>query len=196
MSAGVTVGPDLGYDGRRVIEPAQKGADMTQIRASKPADRTAIYRVESAAFGQKDEADLVERLEAAGRTVFSLVAEKGDEIVGHILFTSAKVAGGQIEQDIVCLAPVAVYPDHQNEGIGAALIRAGIELCQKAGHARMFVLGHPAYYPRFGFERAGKYGISYSEEAPPEAVMVMALIEGGLQGVSGVIKLAPEFGGM
>lgn len=118
------------------------------IRFARPADRPAIAEVVEAAFGQPDEARLVERLRDAGDVLFEMVAEDADTVVGHILFS--RLWADRIEL-IAALAPLAVRPGLQRAGVGSALVRSGLEQAREFGAHGVLVLGHPAYYPRFGF---------------------------------------------
>ena len=94
------------------------------------------------------------------------------------------------------LAPLSLLPEYQRQGIGTALMNAGLEECRRLGHERVIVLGHSAYYPRFGFERASRYGVRFEFEAPDEACMILALRPGALDGVGGVAKYQPEWNGV
>jgi putative acetyltransferase len=156
------------------------------IRLETPADHPAIHAVNLAAFAQPDEADLVGLLRAEGAVLLSLVAEQDAVIVGHILFTRMHVA----DTPAVALAPVAVDPAHQRHGIGAALIRRGLDLLRAAGEHVVIVVGHPSYYPRFGFTAVS--GIEHP--FPPEAFMALALTPGALAGVTGPVRYPPAFG--
>jgi putative acetyltransferase len=124
---------------------------MVKIRPERPDDIAAIQAVNRQAFGQADEAVLVDALRDGGFAVASLVAEDAGRIVGHILFSRLPVAAGGRIVEGAALAPMAVMPDRQREGIGSALVRAGLVACRAAGIAAVVVLGHPDYYPRFGF---------------------------------------------
>lgn len=165
------------------------------IRPERPADRAAIFAIHAAAFPTDAEAKLVDRLRDAGAATVSLVAESDARIVGHILFSPVRIVapdGG--ESRAIGLAPVAVAPSRQNGGIGGALIRAGFDACRAAGHTVVFVLGHPPYYPRFGFEPASRYGLSY--EGGPQfapAFFVRELEPGTLAGRRGIVHYHPEF---
>jgi len=116
------------------------------IRPELPGDEAAIHTVNEAAFGGRDEATLVDQLRQNGDFVFSLVATDGPSVVGHALFTRLVAPAGSL-----ALAPVAVLPDYQNHGIGSRLIQEGLDRAKAAGWRRVFVLGEPAYYQRFGF---------------------------------------------
>ena len=118
-----------------------------RIRSETPADRAAVHAVVAAAFGQADEADLVEQLHADGDVLISLVAEAGGEIVGHVLLSAMRAPFRALG-----LAPVSVVPARQGTGVGSALIREAIRKAREAGYAAIFVLGDQAYYGRFGFD--------------------------------------------
>lgn len=166
---------------------------MLLIRAEQPADRAAIHHVvEQAfqqAFGSTAEATLVDNLRANGKAIVSLVAVEDDQIVGHILFS--EVTLGDVV--IIGLAPVAVLPSHQKQGIGALLTNAGIAACRDAGYTAMVVLGHPEYYPRFGFVPASRFGIQSEYDVSDETFMAMELQPGALANCAGVAKYQPEF---
>lgn len=156
------------------------------VRPETPADHAAIHAVNLSAFAQPDEADLVDRVRAEGAVLLSLVAEQDAAIVGHILFTRMHVA----DTPAVALAPVAVDPAHQHRGIGAALIRRGLDLLRDSGERIVIVVGHPAYYPRFGFAAA----VGIEHPFPPEAFMALELTPGALAGVAGPVRYPPAFG--
>ena len=118
------------------------------IRHARPADHPAIRAVVAAAFGQPDEADLVERLRAAGDVMFELVEEDDGEIVGHILYSRLWADSVSL---YAALAPLAVRPDRQKAGVGKRLTTASIETAKDFGACAVIVLGHPEYYPKFGF---------------------------------------------
>jgi putative acetyltransferase len=118
------------------------------IRYVRPADHAAIAQVVRDAFGQADEADLVAQLRADGDLVFELVAEEGGELCGHILFSRLWADRSGLYG---ALAPLAVSPARQGQGIGSRLVRAGLESAREFGCHGLLVLGEPAYYGRFGF---------------------------------------------
>lgn len=166
------------------------------IRHEELPDVAAIRVVNEQAFGGTSEANAIDRLRERGQLTLSLVAVIDDRVVGHLLFTPVTIASADRAWPGVGLAPLAVLPDYQRQGIGSALMRAGLEECRHLGYARVIVLGHPAYYPRFGFERASRYGVKFEYEAPDEACLVLALQAGALDGVSGVAKYQPEWNGV
>lgn len=143
------------------------------IRFARPADRPAIATVVEAAFGRGEEARLVEALRDNGDALFEMVAEDGGEVVGHILFSRL---WADREAMYAALAPLAVRPDRQRTGLGAALVRAGLESVKEFGAHGVLVLGDPAYYPRFGFtaDAATLVTAPYAGEA----FMALALEEG------------------
>jgi putative acetyltransferase len=167
-----------------------------EIRPERDTDAAAIHQVVTLAFGQPAEADLVDALRGTDAWIpeLSLVAEENGRVVGHVLFTRMAVRDGERRHAALALAPVAVHPAQQNGGIGSQLIRHGIERARALGHRVVIVLGHPTYYPRFGFEPAGARGIRYVEAGHEAAFMAMELAAGGLDGVSGVSEYAPPFG--
>ena len=166
---------------------------MITIRLETPGDVASIRYVNEQAFGQKEEAEIVEKLRDRAALTFSLVAFQGNEVVGHIAFSPAVVASQSSNFVAIALAPMAVLPAHQRQGIGGQLVRAGLEECRNSGYEIVVVLGHPTYYPRFGFVPANQKGINCEFEVPEEAFMVLELHEGALAGRGGVVKFRPEF---
>ena len=164
----------------------------TTIRAEQPGDRDAIFTLNAAAFDTDAEARLVDVLRERMPVYLSLVAEQEGTLVGHILFTPVTLSGHP-DRQILGLAPMAVAPDHQRQGIGAALIEAGLAACREAGAGAVTVLGHPDYYPRFGFHIASDRGISCEFDVPAEAFMVVELVPGFLDGMSGTIVYDAAF---
>jgi putative acetyltransferase len=145
------------------------------IRLEEPSDYDGARRVLQLAFGPGSvEADLVDALRAAKAHVaeLCLVAGNGDELIGHIFFTRARLASGD---DVLALAPMAVVPARQREGVGSRLVEESLGLAAQTDFPLVVVLGHPGYYPRFGFERADTYGVEAPWEVPAEAWMVHRL---------------------
>lgn len=173
-----------------------RGVDI-HIRPEAPDDAAAIRELITAAFGQQDEATLVDRLRDGGGVTLSLVAAEHARVLGHVLFSPVTVSGeGGASFSGVGLGPVAVLPELQRQGIGGRLIREGISELARAGHSFCVVLGDPAYYRRFGFERASVHGLKWEHPARDEAFRVCALRADGLQGVRGVVRYRPEFDGL
>lgn len=167
------------------------------IRAETVADIPSIHRVNASAFETDAEARLVDALRKSGALTLSLVAQSDAGVIGHIAFSPVTVTR---EDGVVIagvgLAPMAVLPAHQRSGIGSKLITEGLRLLRAGGHRFCVVLGHPDYYPRFGFSRASAHGLRWDQTVPDEAFMVQALTSDGLEGVSGVVRFRPEFDGV
>lgn len=123
------------------------------IRPEKPDDVAAIGEIVAAAFGQRLEAELVARLRSDGDLVLSLVAEADGVVAGHVAFSRLWIEREGVRAPGISLAPVAVLPAQQREGIGRALIGAGHLRLKVLGETIVFVLGDPDYYKRFGFSR-------------------------------------------
>lgn len=162
------------------------------IRDEQLADAAAVWQVNAEAFGREAEARLVEALRRQAQPLISLVAEADGAIVGHILFTPVTLAG-QPQLRIMGLAPMAVLPTQQRQGAGSALVRAGLARCLEQGFDAVVVLGHPAYYPRFGFTPAAARGLRSEYEVPDEAFMVLELRPDALRGASGTLAYHPAF---
>jgi len=164
-----------------------------RITEASAADLEDVLSVEREAFGEDDEAELVRNLlnDPSSRPLLSLVARDGDRPVGHILFTAARPEGASRDVSVAILAPPAVVPENQRRGIGGSLIEQGIDRLGESGVELVFVLGHPGYYPRHGFESAGRLGLAAPYEISPEdAWMVRALRPGVIGCVRGTIACA------
>jgi len=162
------------------------------IRSEKPGDREAVYAVNSAAFDTDAEADLVNSLRELARPLVSLLAEISGAVVGHIMFSPASLEE-QPDLPVMGLAPMAVLPSHQSTGIGSKLVVIGLEHCRQLGIKAVIVLGHPDYYPRFGFQPASRFGIESDYEVPDEVFMAMELEAGALNGVNGRVSYHEAF---
>lgn len=159
------------------------------IRRYESADAAVVRAVQEAAFGSSAEADLSEALMAASdaEPFVALVAEEAGQVIGFVLFTCAFVDGASLQ----CLAPLAVTPARQGTGVGEALVEAGLQAVAETGAAGVVVLGHPSYYPRFGFTPASALGIQAPYPVDPdEAWMAIELAPGTLDGVSGIATFA------
>jgi putative acetyltransferase len=163
------------------------------IRSEKPEDLEAVRKVNIAAFGRENEANLVDSLRGSAST-FSFVAVQSDRIVGHLFFSLVAVEGKcSSNLSILGLAPVAVLPNYQRQGIGTLLIREGLKECGRSGFHAVVVLGHPDFYPRFGFIPASRKGLGCEYDVPDEAFMVLELESAALQDCSGTVKYRSEF---
>jgi putative acetyltransferase len=159
-----------------------------------PGDWAAIRAVNERAFGRTEEANVVEKIRANCPDILSLVALREGRVVGHVLFSPATIDTDNGPIMGMGLAPMAVPPECQRQGIGSALVRRGLELLGERSCPFVIVLGHPEYYPRFGFERASRYGLkSQWEGVPDEAFMVLFLNESAKKGVSGTARYREEF---
>lgn len=168
---------------------------MVTIRAEQSDDYAAVAEVNRLAFGQDNEAQLVAELRKAEDfdPSLSLVAECDGGVVGHILFSAIRIETQRGEVGALALAPMAVLPDYQGQGIGSALVREGLEACRRAGQRIVVVLGHAEYYPRFGFTPASEYDVKAPFSVPDEAFMLLGLDSGALDGISGVVRYPAAF---
>lgn len=169
---------------------------MIIIREERQEDAEPIRRVNDEAFRQPIEADVVDRIRENCRDLLSLVAVRNGEVVGHILFSPASIEeeGGPQKVTGMGLAPMAVLPRCQGQGIGSLLLHNGIKMLRERGCPFIIVLGYPEYYPRFGFERASRYGIhSQWPEVPDEAFMILILNKTAMVGATGVASYRQEF---
>ncbi|MEH2203764.1 MAG: N-acetyltransferase [Nostoc sp.] len=149
---------------------------MIDIRCETLSNYTAIAEMNTLAFGQENEAKLVEKIRNSDRYIsnLSLVAEVENVIVGHILFSYIDLVCEETLQ-VLGLAPLAVRPQFQRQGIGSALIKAGLEIAEAKEETIVIVLGHPHFYTRFGFQPSVVYEIESPFPVPEEFFMVKAL---------------------
>ena len=161
---------------------------MTEIREERSDDIASIRAVNIHAFGRDQEANIVDALRANGAIVLSLVATRGGETVGHILYSPITIG----DATAAALGPMAVVPACQREGVGSALVSAGQERLKELGCPLVVVVGHPAFYPRFGFESARQHGI-FSEWKVPDNVFMVAMLNKSATHLRGLAKYRPEF---
>ena len=160
-----------------------------EIRDERPDDLDAIRDVNRRAFGQEQEGAIVDALRARGAALLSLVAVADDTVVGHILFSPLKV-----ESDVgAALGPMAVIPAYQRQGIGSQLVSCGLARLRDAGCPFIVVIGHPDFYPRFGFRPAGAQGLSCDWNVPDNAFMVNPLNIEVTRRLRGRVEYPPEF---
>ena len=159
-----------------------------QMRREETKDIAQVRELLYRAFPTDAESKLVDALRAHGKAIISLVAVHNDQVLGHILFSPVSTAPPS-EREGIGLAPVAVHPDVQSQGIGSGLIQEGLRLCQQLGYDYCVVLGSPEYYSRFGFQKASNVGLQ-NEYNVDEEFMVMRFTE---RDVNGLVKYAPEF---
>jgi putative acetyltransferase len=166
--------------------------ELIDIRKERPADITAVRDLIKCAFAQDQEANIVDALRSNGAVWLSLVATLNHRVVGHIMYSPLAV--GQVTG--AGLGPMAVLPECQRQGIGGKLIEAGNRQLKEDGCPFIVVVGHPGYYPRFGFKPARAQGIACEWEVPDDVFMVLVLDPGKMQGVSGLAKYRHEFSGV
>jgi len=166
------------------------------IRSEKPEDKAAIYEVNKSAFNQDNEARLVDALRESDVFIpeLSLVAEINGKIIGHILFTRLVIVSQDgIRHDSLTLAPMAVRPDKQRQGIGTELVKHGLAKARELGFDSVIVLGHKEFYPRFGFVPSSRWNIKAPFDVPDDVFMALELKQGSLKDVSGIVEYPPDF---
>ena len=168
--------------------------DIT-IRPEVPADFAAIREMLVLAFPDEDVATLVENLRQTPGydPELSFVAEADGVVAGHVMFTPIVINTGEGDIPAMTLAPLAVHPAWQRQGIGSQLAQYGLQVCRDMGHRIVTVIGHPTYYPRFGFTQSRPLGIDMTHARRDEAKMVMELVPGALTGVKGTARLPAVF---
>jgi putative acetyltransferase len=162
------------------------------IRAEDEKDWAAIQAVNASAFPTSGEARLVARLREEAEPVISLVAEEEGEIVGHIMLSPVSLSVHP-HLKIMGLGPMAVLPKYQRNGIGSALVRAGLEQSRQHRFGAVVLVGHPEFYPRFGFRPASQFQLTCEFDVPEEAWMALELEPGFLTNVNGTIRYHPAF---
>ena len=163
------------------------------IREEQSSDIEKIWQLNSATFESDAEANLVNALRLSGCTYISLVAETDNKIVGHILFTPVELLGDKNSLKLMGLAPMAVLNEYQNKGVGSALVEVGLEHCRSLGVDAIVVLGHPNYYPKFGFAPSVGFGIKSEYDVPDDVFMILELTPESLHGHTGIIKYHDVF---
>ena len=163
------------------------------VREEQIPDIPGVRDVNQRAFGQPQESRIVEVLRDSCRDVLSLVAVYQQSVIGHIFFSPASIAMKDRTVTGMGLAPMAVLPEFQKKGVGATLVRTGIFSLRARGCPFIVVMGHPRYYQRFGFEKAGSHHIESEWDVPDEAFRIMILDDIAMKGVRGTVCYRPEF---
>ena len=177
----------------------QASLDGATIRPETPADFPAIREMLMVAFSeelpQDDVATLVENLRQTPGYVpaLALVAVQDGSVMGHVMFTHIQIESERGNTPAMTLAPLAVHPTWQRQGVGSLLVRHGLQLCHQLGHRIVTVIGHSTYYPKFDFVQAGPLGIAMSHGRLEESKMVLCLTPDALVGITGIVRLPSIF---
>jgi predicted N-acetyltransferase YhbS len=167
------------------------------IRTEIKQDYEKVFQLNVQAFGNREEESrLIERIRVSPQFVpaLSLVAEEDGEIVGHLLLSKAEVVCDESAHEVIVLAPIAVHPQFQKSGVGSKLILEGFKRCVELGFHLVFLIGHPSYYPRFGFKPAGDAGYELKQfQVSANVFMVCELVKGATEGVSGELRYPQSF---
>ena len=166
---------------------------MIEVRRERPDDFAVVDAIHREAFGRPDEASLVKALRVHGDAYIGLVAIARGTVAGHIAFSPATLHSSSVSSRVLALGPIAVRRASQRRGIGSALVQAGLAACRALEHDVVVVLGHPGFYPRFGFVPGRAAGVMTEYPVPDEAFMVAELTPGALRNRRGVVYYASEF---
>lgn len=175
-------------------DEGSKDSGFIMIRSEREEDYAAVHAINEMAFGGPAEARLVDALRPVADPAISLVAVDQDNVVGHIFFSPVSLNSADSEPFMAMgLAPMAVHPRHQGRGIGSMLVREGLRRCREMGQLVVVVLGHPWFYPQFGFVPASSRGIRSEYDVADDVFMVAELEPDALGGRTGLIRYRPEF---
>ncbi len=171
---------------------------MLSFASETNDDIARIREVAIAAFDQTSEAELIEAIRHTPNFIpeLSIMAVEDGKVLGHILFSPIGIEGQEQTVPALALAPLAVTPVRQREGIGSQLVQVGLSKCRELSYSIVVVLGHPHYYPRFGFQKASQFGIQAPFPVPDEAFMVQELIPNALRNVRGMVRYPAYFEGV
>lgn len=167
------------------------------IRTETPADYDQVREINIQAFGNReDEAHLVDRIRKSEGFIpyLSLVAEAEGSIVGHLLLSKAAVINDEEPHEVIVLAPIAVRPTHQRQGVGKRLIDEGLLRCKELGFGLVLLIGHPTYYPKFGFKPARPIGLELKQfDVPDDVFMVYEVLENTRRRIEGELQYPKAF---
>ena len=166
---------------------------MTIVRSETAEDYPAVRQVNELAFGRPNEAVLVDKLRAVAEPQISLVAVKDGQVVGHIFFSPVSIEISDSASLVLGLGPLAILPEYQQQGLGSQLVREGLKECQRIGCNVVVLIGHPEYYPRFGFVPAKQKELACEYPVPDEVFMLAELKPEAINGRRGLVKYRPEF---
>jgi putative acetyltransferase len=171
---------------------------MLSFAAETTKDITSIREVVTAAFGQTSEAELIEVIRHSPNFIpeLSIVALENGDVLGHILFSAIAIQTEQEAIPALALAPLAVTPMRQQQGIGSQLVDMGLSKCRELGHSIVVIVGNPLYYERFGFQKASQFGLHSSLPFPDEIFMVLELKPGVLSNIRGSVQYPAYFEGV
>lgn len=174
--------------------PPGENNTLLTIRLEQAKDVSDIRALNMLAFEGDEEANIIDRLRENCDSLLSLVAVESGRIIGHILFSPATIENENGTIRGMGLAPMAVLPAYQRRGVGSQLVERGIEILQQQSVPFVIVLGHPDYYPRFGFRPASRYGIRCQWEGVPDDAFMLLLLDGRYRKqIGGIAKYREEF---
>ncbi len=170
-----------------------------EIRTEEVNDFADVFQLNYLAFDNREnESKLVEKIRVSESFVpeLSIVAKENDQVIGHALFSKAQVVDGENKHDVIVLAPIAVLPSQQKKGLGGLLIQEGLKRSAELGYDYVFLIGHPTYYPKFGFKPARSLGFELKQfDVPDEVFMVYELAQGNRKKVQGELIYPESFFG-
>ena len=170
------------------------------ISGETKKDYVQVDNLVQEAFADEEYSDhqeylLIDRLRKSAAYIpeLALLAKDGEDILGYCLFTIAHICREDSSFQTLALAPLAVRPEYQNQGVGRALVYHGLTLAAQMGYGSVIVMGHADYYPKFGFKPAHSFAINVSFDCPAECLMAIELSADSLDGIRGTLEYAPEF---
>lgn len=163
-----------------------------KIRTERLSDYGEVFNLNYFAFGNReDESNLVERIRLSEGFIPEL--EENDHILGHALFSKAEIVADENLHEVIVLAPIAVLPSNQKTGIGSKLIQEGLKRCEALGYDYVFLIGHPSYYPKFGFKQARTYGFELKQFTVSDDVFMVYELRKGKMITMGELRYSKSF---